>query len=216
VDSKLNENLGDPVGATVELVSFRRRFVAYLIDDLIVSVIQLAILIPASSSVIAAAAKAGEDTLTKFNPFLNFLILLSLLLPVGYFVGCWAVMGQTPGKIAMGIKVISVDGSPVSWGKAILRYIGYLISSPLALGFIWVAYDAKRQGWHDKIAGTYVVRKDVHFSLSSVTTFIPSDVQQSSQGTLWGIRLVILLFLILFVLPIFAIAVLLLVRNFGF
>jgi hypothetical protein len=76
VDSKLNENLGDPVSETAELVGFRRRFVAYLIDDLIVSVIQLAILIPASSSVIAAAAKGGEDTLTKFSPFLNFLFLL--------------------------------------------------------------------------------------------------------------------------------------------
>jgi hypothetical protein len=76
VDSKLNENLGDPVSETVELVSFRRRFVAYLIDDLIVSAVQLAILIPASSSVITAAAKGGEDTLTKFSPFLNFLFLL--------------------------------------------------------------------------------------------------------------------------------------------
>jgi hypothetical protein len=85
--------------------------------------------------------------------------------------------------MALGIKVISSDGSPVSWGQAVLRYIGYIISGLVfALGFIWIAFDAQRQGWHDKIAKTYVVRKETSFSPTETVTFEPAD--QDSSGIL--------------------------------
>jgi uncharacterized RDD family membrane protein YckC len=59
----------------------------------------------------------------------------------------------------IGIKVVSTDGSPITIGKAVLRYIGYIVSSLIfCLGFLWVIWDADKQGWHDKIAGTYVVK----------------------------------------------------------
>ena len=103
--------------------------------------------------------------------------------------------------MAMGIKVISTDGSPVAWGKALLRYIGYIVSGiPLSLGFIWAAFDAKRQGRHDKIASTYVVRKDTHFSATDDVTFVPSDAGSSAA-------LVILLVMIPLVLVLVAIVV---------
>jgi len=91
--------------------------------------------------------------------------------------------GQTLGKMVMGIKVISTDGSSVSWGKALLRLIGYIVSRiPLLLGFFWVSFDAKRQGWHDKIASTYIVRKDTHFSATDDITFVPSDAGSSATN----------------------------------
>jgi uncharacterized RDD family membrane protein YckC len=57
------------------------------------------------------------------------------------------------------MKVIRVDGSALDLGRAIARYAGYLVSIiPLFLGFIWIAFDARKQGWHDKIADTVVVK----------------------------------------------------------
>jgi uncharacterized RDD family membrane protein YckC len=66
--------------------------------------------------------------------------------------------GQTPGKNLMKIRVIKTDGQPLSDSDAILRYIGYYINSAvIMLGWIWALFDAEKQGWHDKIAQTYVV-----------------------------------------------------------
>lgn len=68
--------------------------------------------------------------------------------------------GATLGKQAMGIKVVTASGQPIDYKTAALRYIGYIISGlALGLGFIWVLFDEKKQGWHDKIANTYVVKK---------------------------------------------------------
>jgi len=67
--------------------------------------------------------------------------------------------GQTPGKSMMKIKVIKTNGSPISDSDAILRYIGYYISGlVLGLGYLWAIWDENKQGWHDKIANTYVVK----------------------------------------------------------
>jgi uncharacterized RDD family membrane protein YckC len=61
----------------------------------------------------------------------------------------------------MGLKVVrDVDGGPLSTGQAIIRLIGYWVSSAvLYLGFIWVLIDKRRRGWHDLIAGTVVVKQ---------------------------------------------------------
>ncbi len=67
--------------------------------------------------------------------------------------------GQTPGKRAMNIRVVSTDGGRVSDLQAILRYIGYYISSLLLfLGWLWALVDRNHQALHDKLAGTYVVQ----------------------------------------------------------
>jgi uncharacterized RDD family membrane protein YckC len=83
--------------------------------------------------------------------------LLSLL----YFVGFWAWRGQTPGMLLFGMRVVRVaDGSRPDWVVALVRYVGLIISfAVLLLGVIWVAFDARKQGWMDKLAGTVVVRE---------------------------------------------------------
>ncbi len=66
----------------------------------------------------------------------------------------------TPGKIILGLKIVDVDtGGKLSIGKAIGRYVGYIIAVlPLCLGIFWVGIDKRKQGWHDKLAGTVVIR----------------------------------------------------------
>lgn len=68
--------------------------------------------------------------------------------------------GQTLGKKAVGIKVVKEDGKVLDYQGAVVRYVGYIVSAiPLLLGFFWVIWDEKKQGWHDKIAKTLVVKE---------------------------------------------------------
>jgi hypothetical protein len=65
----------------------------------------------------------------------------------------------------------------------LLRFVGYIVSGAvLSLGFLWVALDGKRQGWHDKLARTYVVHEEAEFSSADAVKFIPSD---PGQGRIW-------------------------------
>ena len=67
--------------------------------------------------------------------------------------------GQTLGKRAMGIRVISFeDGGPIGYGRAFIRYIGRLVSTlVIYLGYLWMLWDKERQTWHDKFANAVVV-----------------------------------------------------------
>lgn len=82
-----------------------------------------------------------------------------LIFLVLYTVGFWAWRGQTLGKIALRVRVVGVDGRPIGVGRAIVRYIGYLVSTLVFLGgYLMIGLTRRKQGLHDKIARTYVVR----------------------------------------------------------
>ncbi len=71
----------------------------------------------------------------------------------------WKMKGTTIGGIVFDLKVVRLDGRPVDWSTAIVRALGCFLSLVVAcLGFIWIAFDREHQAWHDKIAGTVVVR----------------------------------------------------------
>jgi uncharacterized RDD family membrane protein YckC len=96
----------------------------------------------------------------------NHLAGLEVLLLGAWILGAcayhpyfWVRSGQTPGKRLLHLKVVRCDGQPLSWGTAIVRYLGYWVSAlPLYLGFLCILWDRNKQGFHDKIAGTVVVR----------------------------------------------------------
>lgn len=76
-----------------------------------------------------------------------------------YVIGFWTWRGQTPGKMVVGVKIVKTDGSSIGVDRAILRYIGYIVSTiTLLIGYLWIAWDSRKQGLHDKIAGTYVIK----------------------------------------------------------
>jgi uncharacterized RDD family membrane protein YckC len=84
--------------------------------------------------------------------------LIALFLDMVYFTWFHGSVGQTPGKMLLGLRVVQATGEPMTFGHAFLRWTGYLISKlAVYLGFIWIAFDRRKQGWHDKIAGTVVV-----------------------------------------------------------
>lgn len=86
--------------------------------------------------------------------------LINWVAPAIATVLFWRLWQATPGKAMLSLRVVDADtGKTLSVGQAVVRYLCYIISMlPLGLGFIWVAFDRKKQGWHDKIAQTVVVR----------------------------------------------------------
>lgn len=87
-------------------------------------------------------------------------VILEIGINVLYLTWFHVTYGQTPGKMMFRIRVIQMDGYPNGWKTVILREIfGRIVSMIVfCLGYIWVAFDFRKQGWHDKIAGTYVIK----------------------------------------------------------
>ena len=117
------------------------RFFAALVDAVIVGILQLI---------------AGWLGAAITSPL--WLVLTAL--GVAYYVSFTAWRGQTIGKMLLEIKVLDERGNIPGIGKAFIReVIGKFISGiVLLIGYIWAAFDSRKQAWHDKIAGTYVVR----------------------------------------------------------
>ena len=90
---------------------------------------------------------------------LILLVIVALgLIIVAYFIGLWAWRGQTLGQMAAHIKVVRQDGKPMDLGTAVLRFIGYVVCVlTLGIGFLLVAFDERKRGLHDRLAGTYVI-----------------------------------------------------------
>jgi uncharacterized RDD family membrane protein YckC len=83
----------------------------------------------------------------------------TLLILAVYAAIMWKMRGTTIGGIVCDLQVARLDGRPVDWGTAIVRALACFLSlAVLGLGFLWIAFDPERQAWHDKIAGTVVVR----------------------------------------------------------
>jgi len=84
---------------------------------------------------------------------------LGVLIAAAYFAGMWAWKQTTIGGIVIGLKVVRLDGRPFTFVTAIVRALAAIFSViVLFFGFIWIGWDVEKQGWHDKIAGTVVVR----------------------------------------------------------
>jgi len=192
VSSNIEQLSEDTTEETVTVIGFGRRLIATLTDG---------ILLAAFTFIVAFAIGFVGIFIQMFNPNeplpLSQLIIVSgLVLSVIYYVGYWSSSGQTIGNTLWGIKVVSTDGSSLSRGKALLRYFGYIVSAVvLSLGFLWAAFDRKRQGWHDKIAGTYVVYVEDEFSKDDKVKFIPSDLHQ--RNWIW----LVVWFVIAIVIP---------------
>ena len=101
-------------------------------------------------------------------------IIMGLFISAVYFTYFHGAIGQTPGKIMLKLKVTRITGRNLNYGDAFLRWMGYIVSAMVIyLGFIWAAFDGKKQGWHDKIAGTVVV-------------IVNRGERRMSQLNLWG------------------------------
>ena len=87
-------------------------------------------------------------------------ILITWILPAVAVIAFWVAKQATPGKMLLSARIVDAStGHAPSVGQLIGRYFAYLVSLvPFGLGYLWIAFDKRKQGWHDKLAGTVVLR----------------------------------------------------------
>ncbi|TAN33986.1 RDD family protein [bacterium] len=125
------------------------RAVAYLIDGVILAVV---------SRLFDALLQANPADPASAN--YGLAAGLNLLIGIAYFVGLWTYWGATLGQRIFKLRVVDANtGGPIDVTKALIRWIGLFISFLACfIGVIWVAFDARKQGWMDKMAGTVVLQ----------------------------------------------------------
>lgn len=131
--------------------SFLSRVVASIIDVMILALITIPIL----------TAIYGMEYLSLENEKIVmgiWEIVFNVIFPIVSVLIFWYYKSATPGKIALHLIIVDAKtGEKPSIGQFVIRYFSYLIAMlPLGIGIFWIAFDKKRQGWHDKLAGTVV------------------------------------------------------------
>lgn len=158
--------------------TFGKRLLAFIIDQLIIFLIFIVL------GVIAGFLNLGNTDIIQGLFSLIFIIYSTLFI--------WR-SGSTIGKKILKLKVVNGDYQPVSFWQALLREsLGKIVSGILNLGYLWVIIDKKRQGWHDKIAKTYVVQIDQNSNLLTAS----SEVQITT-----GQKVIFWLLFLLFGIP---------------
>lgn len=134
-----------PAAVSGAKAGFWIRFVAIFIDGIIVGIVNTTL--------------AAVLNLTNTNGRSGLQVLLGLVYYVYFWSNSSPWPGQTIGSKIFNIRVIRTDGSDLTISQALIRYVGFVISAIcLLIGLIWAAFDPNKQGWHDKIADTYVVK----------------------------------------------------------
>ncbi|OYU44964.1 MAG: RDD family protein [Burkholderiales bacterium PBB4] len=137
----------------LEYAGFWIRVWASIIDSLLAGLV----IYPVLTAVYGFAYWEGESVVQGPIDF-----LMSWVAPALAIVLFWIYRQATPGKMAVGARIVdATTGGKPSTQQLLIRYVGYYVAMlPFMLGFIWAAFDSRKQGWHDKMACTVAV----HFS----------------------------------------------------
>jgi uncharacterized RDD family membrane protein YckC len=179
-----------------KFAGFWRRLVAFMIDSTIVTIIFAVFCVIATLAFFFGVMSADNSAVLNdlvnpkgFSSMLLLVLCFYVAINTVYFTYFHGATGRTPGKMLLSLQVYGADGTEVSFGTAFLRAVGYLVSGLLGifpLGFIWAAFDQKKQAWHDKIAGTVVIIKEQQDDSTGFTILDPStatDVAQTTEGS---------------------------------
>jgi uncharacterized RDD family membrane protein YckC len=136
------------------LADWRSRCSAFLLDYI------LTLLTPALTLVLAVYIKRSWASPTAADVVVVIGYLATAVVIFFNYVYFYLRRGQSFGKRFIGVRVVRIDGRPLDYQAALLRHIvGYPLSILFfGLGIVWVLWDGRRQGWHDKLAKTVVVR----------------------------------------------------------
>jgi uncharacterized RDD family membrane protein YckC len=139
------------------------RVVARLLDGLVVG-IPFAILFGIIAVAFGASANSSNQGTQQagtaiFGGAFVLLYLIAIVVSVVYWIYFWGSSGQTIGMRVLRLRVVDADnGAPIGYGRAAIRFLMSIINSLACyIGWIWVAFDARKQGWHDKVANSVVI-----------------------------------------------------------
>ena len=165
---------------------FWRRLGAYTVDGIIIFFTFIVLSIIASLAFFSGAISGNSKYFiadladpARFSSVKIFIWIFFISLYIAYFTYFHGTTGRTLGKMFFGLQVVSADGTPISFGIAFLRAVGYLVSGIFYLGFIWAAFDKRKQGWHDKIAGTVVIIREQQNDSEGIS--IPDNLPEESM-----------------------------------
>jgi len=131
---------------------FWRRVGAYLLDGVLLCFVTYPLLL------MTYGLTYLEDPNAYWGPMQP---LISYVLPAVLVLSFWLMKSKTPGKMAVAATIVDAHtGAKPSTKQFVIRYVSYIVSAlPLCLGFLWIVFDSRKQGWHDKLAGTVVVQR---------------------------------------------------------
>jgi len=176
---------GEAIMAIYKYAGFWRRFVAYTIDNIIINIVFLILAIIITTAFILGSVSGGDARAwiaeltdpARMTSFALLVVAFYIFLSIVYFTYFHGIKGRTPGKMLLGLQVLSAEGTPI------------LFTIPL--GFIWAAFDKRKQGWHDKIAGTVVIIRHEEneaggliITESQAASTIPSTNEEQSKTSL--------------------------------
>ncbi len=152
---------GQPIGAR-RYAGFWIRFVAVIIDAIILGVVGFLINLPIQMALGLSATRISGDPTTAIPMLLGTIglsIAINLVLQAAYQIYFLHTRGATIGKLALGLKVIRADGGGLSVGQAAGRFFAFLLDSyfTLTIGFIIAGFDSEKRSLHDRICDTRVI-----------------------------------------------------------
>ena len=148
----------------IRLASIGKRWLAIIIDGFIVAIATVLLLVAGGALAPLDAAMASADQAAVSEAFSNFqsnTLTVNLLISAIYNVVLMVSFnGQTLGKMMLRLRVVKKRGGRITILDALLRNVfGYMVSQIFLLGYLWALFDAEKQTWHDKMAGTVVVEE---------------------------------------------------------
>jgi uncharacterized RDD family membrane protein YckC len=154
-------------GGQTTYAGFWIRVVARLLDSLILGIpFSVIFVIFATAAGVFSSTANSNDSNAQSGAALLFggafvlVYLLALAVTFGYWIYFWGKTGETIGMRLLRLRIIDANtGTPIGYGRAAIRLLMSFINTwACYLGWIWVAFDPRKQGWHDKVANSVVVR----------------------------------------------------------
>jgi len=138
---------------------FFRRCGAFIID--LIVIVALVGIMSLMAYVGYKVGLAAHDRLPTFEntlPLIAGLVFAAALLATAYFVMLHSTSGKTIGKSLFKLRVVGADQERIGYGRAFLRWVATVVTAPLVIGFLWIFWSSEKRGWHDFLAGTWVMR----------------------------------------------------------
>lgn len=165
LDRQIDEMYGlaerkEALGRPVRWGGFLRRTCAFVIDLAVLFLLSTLLLYTSYVGYsVGLSAHYRAMSLGRFEELLSFIAIAWLGLAGSYFVVFHGRDGQTVGKWVLGLKVVGITRSPITYWQAFIRWVGAMVFAPVALGFLWILLNREKRGWHDYLAGTWVIRE---------------------------------------------------------
>ena len=143
------------------------RLVARLIDGFIIGIPLVVIgglIAIVSSGLVASSGNNDQSTNNAAAAGVSIVFalfyLVAIVVSIGYWVYFWGTSGSTFGMKMLKLQVVDANtGAPIGIGRALVRWLMTLVNTwACYLGWIWVAIDVRKQGWHDKLANSVVLQ----------------------------------------------------------